>query len=336
MTTRREFLAGLGAAAAGAVAARPRTAAAFRPAAPVKARVVVVRDDALAADSPAPEKVRALLDAAAQALEGVGKAGDAWAASFKPGDRVGIKVNCLGLPTRPAVALGLAEALAAAEVAPDRVLIWDRFNRELRAAGHDLRTSGRGVRCYGTDALGARGSGGYAPDVATSGQIGSLYSRIVTDETTALVSAAVLKDHNLAGLTGVLKNFYGAIHNPNKYHMNGCDPFIADVCAHANVRGRLRLAVCDAGRPQYNGGPPARPPWQWPYGGLILSRDPVAADRVAAEILDRKRRAAGLKSLQEDGRPVRYLASAEARGLGTADLARIEVIGIGKPWLDVG
>jgi uncharacterized protein (DUF362 family) len=334
MATRRDFLATL-TAAAGALAARPIAALAAQAPAP-KARVVVLRDEALTAADPAPAKVRALLDAAAQALQGAGKPADAWAASFKTGDRVGIKVNCLGLPTRPAVALALADAVSAAEVAPERTIIWDRFNRELQAAGYDLRSGGRGVRCFGTDALAARGSGGYAPEIITSGRIGSLFSRIVTDEATALVSVSVLKDHNLAGLTGALKNFYGAIHNPNKYHMNGCDPFIADVCASALVRERLRLAVCDATRPQYHGGPPVRAQWQWPYGGLVLGRDPVAVDRVAAEILERKRRTAGLKSLADDGRPVRHLASAEERGLGTADLGRIEIVSLGKPWLDVG
>ena len=334
---RREFLTQAGAAAA-AVAALPYAASAFGPAAPdpSKSRVVVVRDDALAADAPDPKRIRELLDEAARMLAGDARPADAWARWFKPDDRVGIKVNCLGLATSPVVALALAEALGSAGVAPARVIIWDRSDRELKAAGHTLRMSGKGVRCFGTDALASRGGEGYASEIATSGAIGSLYSRIVTDETTALSSAAILKDHNLAGLTGCLKNFYGAIHNPNKYHGNGCNPFIADVCAHPNIRGRLRIALCDATRPQFDGGPPSRPDRQWPYGGILLATDPVALDRVALEILERKRAAATRKSLADGNRPVRYLASAEARGLGAADLARIEVLGIGKPWLDVG
>ena len=198
-----------------------------------------------------------------------------------------------------------------------------------------MSKSGSGPRCYGTDELGDRGVSGYGPRISTSGKIGSLYSRIITDETDALVSAPVLKDHNLAGLTCAMKNFYGAIHNPNKYHDNGCDPFVADVCAHDHIRSRLRLAVCDATRPQYQGGPPARPSWRWPYGGLILSADAVALDRVALEIVERKRAAEGMKSLAAENRPVRYLASAEQRNLGNSDLSRIEVISIGTPWMDI-
>ena len=339
MVTRREFLVevGVAAAAAGAAAALPRTLRAFdvAPPAPAKSRVVVIRDKALAAEDLSAAKAREFLQEAAKALGGAKKPGDAWAKYFSPSDRVGIKVNCLGLPTSPPVALALADALGAAEVAPDRIIIWDRLNRELAAAGYELRGSGAGVRCFGTDALAARGNGGYDADIATSGEIGSLFSRIVTDETSALASASVLKDHNLAGLTCGLKNFFGAIHNPNKYHSSGCSPFVADVCAHASIRARLRLVVCDATRPQYHGGPPSRPRWQWPYGGILVGADPVAVDRIAAMVLDRKRKAEGLKSLEEDGRPIRYLAAAEERGLGTADLTRIEVVSIGQPWMDV-
>jgi uncharacterized protein (DUF362 family) len=348
--TRRALLAGATAvAAAGAAAAllphdaKPALdAAPGAPAAPpapvpAKSRVVVIRHEALMADAPGPPaaRIRELLDEAAAALARLGRA-DAWAAWLKPNDLVAIKVNCLGYSTTPAVAVALAAAIGAIGLPPERTLIWDRATAELKAAGYDVQAAGKGLRCYGTDALAGHGNAGYAQDILTSGAIGSLFSRIVTDEATALVSAPVLKDHNLCGLTGALKNFYGAIHNPNKYHDNGCDPFIADVGAAAPIRGKLRLTVFDAIRPQYAGGPSTRTRWQWPYGGLILGTDAVAVDRVACEILDRKRRAADLPPLARDMPTLPYLASAEARGLGTADLAKIEVISLGKAWVDIG
>ena len=325
--TRRTFLARAAATstvAASAASALPLVSCAESPPpSPNRSRVVIIRHDALAADgrSPAPERVRELLDEAARALAGDTKAADAWARWFKPEDRLAVKVNCLGLPTKPSVALGLAAAVGAIGLPPERVTLWDRTNRELRAAGYTLRGTG---------------NGGYSADVYTSGATGSLISRIVLDECTALASAAVLKDHNLAGITGVMKNFYGAIHNPNKYHDGGCNPFIADVCAQKPIRDRLRLVLFDATRPQYQGGPATRRQWQWPYGGLILSTDPVAADRVGCEILQRKRAAVGMKPLEAEKRPARHIASGEARGLGTAKLERIEVVSIGRSWLDVG
>ena len=303
-----------------------------------KSRVVVIRHEALAAEGqgPAPERVREFLEEALKALTADTRAADAWARWLKPSDRVGIKVNCLGYSTRPAVALATAASLSAIGLAPQQVIVWDRTSVELDKAGYDVRSaSGKAPRCFGTDSLGNRGNAGYGSEIVTSGEIGSFYSRIVTDEATALVSACILKDHNLAGLTCALKNFFGAIHNPNKYHDNGCDPFIADTCAAPPIRERLRLAVCDALRPQYSGGPSVRPQWQWGYGGLIVSADPVALDRVALEVLEKKRAAAGMKPLEAEKRPARHLASAQARGLGVADIARIDVISIGKAWNDV-
>ncbi len=55
---------------------------------------------------------------------------------FKPSDVVGIKVNTLGgrgVSTRPEVPLQLATWLQAAGVPADRIYIWDRTDRELRA-----------------------------------------------------------------------------------------------------------------------------------------------------------------------------------------------------------
>lgn len=341
--SRREFLREAAAATVlaggAAISAPPQARAAEAVAAPPhKSRVVVIRHDALA-EAPQnlkPARVRELLDEAARALGGDAKAADAWARWFKPADRLGIKVNCLGHGTHPVVAGALAAAVSAAGLPPEQMVLWDRTNRELQVLGYELRGSGKGPRCFGTDALASRGSGGYAAEITTSGAIGSLFSRIVTDETTALVSAAVLKDHCFAGLTCTLKNFYGAIHNPNKYHDNNCDPFVADVCAAPSIRDRLRLAVIDATRPQFQGGPAARPQFQWAYGGLILATDLVAADRVALAILEKKRETAKQPPLDTAGRPVRYLASAQARGLGAADLGQIDVVSLGRPWLDVG
>ena len=303
-----------------------------------KSRVVVFRHPDLATDAATLDGsvVRVLLDEAAAVLADVSRPADAWARWFRPRERVAIKVNCLGLPTHPAVGHAPADAVAAAGIAPEDTLVWDRSDRELAVAGYRLRKYGRGIRCYGTDALAGRGRGGYEATVSASGAIGSLYSRIVTEECDALVSASVLKDHNLAGLSCALKNFYGAIHNPNKYHDNGCDPFVADVCAHRHIRGRLRLAVCDATEPQYHGGPPSRPRWRWRYGGIVISTDAVALDRVALAILERKREREGMRSLEAEARPVGYLAGAAARGLGIADLADVDVVSVGRPWLDVG
>ena len=68
------------------------------------------------------------------------------------------------------------------------------------------------------------------------------------------------------------------------------------------------------------------PGFAWPFGGLIVSTDVVAADAVATDLLDQQRRAKGLKSLAEEERPAKHIATAGACGLGEADLSKIERI----------
>jgi uncharacterized protein (DUF362 family) len=175
----------------------------------------------------------------------------------------------------------------------------------------------------GTDQL---PGGGYEDTPEMSGRIGSCFSRFVSSLCTAHINVGVLKDHDFAGVSVGMKNFFGAIHNPNKYHDHNCDPFVADVCAHPYIRKKLRLVVCDAIQAQYNGGPAFKPQWAWKYNGLLFSRDPVALDRIGALLIEDKRREAGMRTLEAAGREPKYIDTAEKLGLGVGDPAKIEVI----------
>ncbi|MEW6746427.1 MAG: DUF362 domain-containing protein [Planctomycetota bacterium] len=290
------------------------------------ARVAIARDEALISGraSDHADLLRKMLDAALQRVTMAVDAPCAWRALFKKSDRVGIKVNTLGLTTQPAVAEAIVAGLLSAGVAPENILIWDRFDSELATAGFKLNRSMSGVRCRGTDA--EQYGSGYCPEIESSGEIGSCFSKIVAEEVSALISVPVLKDHNLAGVSLGLKNFYGAIHNPNKYHTHNCDPYVADVVGHRFIRPKWRLTVCDGTRAQYHAGPARHPGFAWPFAGLIVSTDVVAADAVAADLLEQERCAKGLKSLAEEERPPKHIATAAARGFGVADLSKIECI----------
>jgi uncharacterized protein (DUF362 family) len=322
--TRREFLAQFGAVAAGVALPGRLWGQAGGP----SARVVIARDEALERGSPDEhaETLRKLLDAAVQRLSGTEDPAAAWRKWFRPNERVGIKVNALGLHTLPAVVEAIISGLCRAGVPAENIIVWDRFDSELEKAGFRLNRSGSGPRCRGTDA--ERYGNGYAEKVETSGKVGTCFSRILVDEVDALICVPVLKDHNLAGVSLSMKCFYGAIHNPNKYHDNNCDPYIVDVVSHPLIARKWRLTVVDAVRGQYQGGPGKRREYQWSFGGLLVGTDFVAVDAVGAELIESKRREAGLKSLEADGRPPRYIATAASRGLGVADLDRIERIEI--------
>ncbi len=327
--TRREFLARVGAAAAG-VALSKRELLAWNGAETptAAARVVIARNDVLAGARVGghSELLRKLLEAAMQRLTAAPDAAGAWRKLFQPKDRVGIKVNTLGLSTHPVVADAIVAGLRGADVPAENIIVWDRFDVELAAAGFKLNRSSGGLQCRGTDA--ERIGSGYRPEVEISGEIGSCFSKIVAEDVDVLICVPVLKDHNLAGASLGMKNFYGAIHNPNKYHEYNCDPYVVDVVSHRFIRPKWRLTVCDGTQAQCNGGPARHPGFAWPFGGLIVSTDFVAADAVAADLLEAERRARGLPSLADDNRPPKHIATAAARGLGVGDLSRIERIDV--------
>ncbi|MCP4590163.1 MAG: DUF362 domain-containing protein [bacterium] len=323
--TRRGFLACLGGAAAGMALPGSRLSALGAVGGEESsARVVIARDEGLAGGALGEKHalLRKLLDASMQRLNGAGTAGEAWRKLFGKNDRVGIKVNTLGLSTQPAVVAALAGGLVDAGLKPENIIVWDRFDVELAHAGFKLNRYGDGVRCLGTDA--ERIGSGYQRSVESSGRIGSCFSRILAEQVDALICVPVLKDHNLAGVSLGMKNFYGAIHNPNKYHSHNCDPYVVDVVSHRFIAPKWRLTVCDATHAQYHAGPGRRPEYAWPFGGLIVSNDFVAADAVGADLLATKRRVEGLSSLADEKRPPKHIATAGARGLGVADLNRIE------------
>jgi uncharacterized protein (DUF362 family) len=224
------------------------------------------------------------------------------------------------LSSSPALTTAIVEGLLAAGLQKKNIIVWERSSRELENAGYKISRSG--LKTMGSDELPDRG---YGDRLAVAGSVGTVFSRIMED-IDALISVPVLKDHDLAGVSGAMKNMYGAIFNPNKFHANHCDPFVADLCSHPLIKGKLRLAVCDASRVQIQNGPAYFPRYAREYGGLLVSRDPVAIDFCGWTIIDTLRREAGLPRLAESGREPSYIKTAARLGLGRADELRIRRI----------
>jgi uncharacterized protein (DUF362 family) len=269
-----------------------------------------------------PAVARAALEAALVAATGLRSGREAIAALFRPNDTVGIKVNSLGGPAlspRRELVGALAALLGELAVPARRIIVFDRSSRELQRAGYAIRRDGDAYLCYGID-------NDYESEPSTSGEIGSCFARLVSTTCTALVSFGVVKDHDLAGVSAGLKNLYGLIHNPNKYHDHNCDPYVADVLNHPWVRGKLRLTILDGVTAQCHGGPAYRPDTVWPLGTVVASTDPVAADAWAWRAIDAERTRRGLPSLAEAQRPPRFLATAAGYGLGVGDPSAIKEV----------
>jgi uncharacterized protein (DUF362 family) len=337
---RRHFLKTTLGIAAGAVASSALGCGAEEPqperapdpprVSPERPVVVVARDRGVAEGWEVDEKrLRALLDRAVMALGRVSDPREVWRDFYGPRDIVGLKVNALaGVPavTHPELALGVADALHGIGIDRKNIIIWDRTGTDLKRGGYLLNGAGADYRCFGTDASGV----GYEQDHAFFGKVGSRLSRILSSLTTAQVNMPVLKDHGLAGISGALKNYYGAIHNPNKYHDNNCDPWVADVNALGAVRRKSRLVVCDAVYGLCHGGPGYKQQWAWNFNGILLGTDPVAVDRIELAIIEERRAQMGLKPLEDEGRDPVWLARASDADhrLGVSRLEEIERIDV--------
>ncbi|MGC8746512.1 MAG: DUF362 domain-containing protein [Candidatus Saccharicenans sp.] len=123
-----------------------------------------------------------------------------------------------------------------------------------------------------------------------------------------------------------MKNYFGAIHNPNKYHDSNCNPYIAELFETDIIRGKHRLSILDALRVQYHRGPSYHPQWAENCQKLIFSTDAVAADSIGWKLIEELRAKKGLPSLKEENRQPAYLFTAEKMGLGQADQANIEIL----------
>jgi uncharacterized protein (DUF362 family) len=258
-------------------------------------------------------------------MMGTGSPEEAVRALFISTDRVGIKINGIAgreLTTPPEVALPLARLLVQGGLEARRIMIWDRTNREVKSAGYRLNLDGTEFQVLGTDAAVA----GYGRDPVIHRSVGSRFSAIQTDRIDASVSFAVLKDHGLAGVSGGMKNYFGAIHNPNKFHDTNCDPGVAEVFDSPPVKNKHRLTILDALTVQYHRGPSFHPKWAERVERLIFGLDPVAVDSVGRTLIEDLRKRHGLPSLKEDGRPPSYLNTAESLGLGTARSEKIRII----------
>jgi uncharacterized protein (DUF362 family) len=286
--------------------------------------VIVRKRNSQSTSRVAPEVVREMYLQGLTSLAGQKTSADAFHFFFKDKDRIGIKINTIGgksISTTPITSLTLANLFADNGWNADNIMIWDRTNRELKEAGYRLNMNKAGIKVLGTDS----NSLGYNRNLIAFLNIGSLFSSILADAVSASISLAILKDHGLAGVTGGMKNYFGAIHNPNKYHDNNCDPFIAELFGTPMICNKHRITILDALTVQYHRGPSSHPQWAENYGALVFSKDPVAADTVGWQIIEKLRAQTGLPSLAEEQRPPKYLKTAEKMGLGISDLKSIDI-----------
>ncbi len=156
-----------------------------------------------------------------------------------------------------------------------------------------------------------RASAGWGPPIPVGGRLEPLAQYLY--EADAIISVGLLKTHQLAGMSGVMKNLSHALmRRPALYHADGCSPFVGQVIGSPAVATRLKLSVLNAIRVVAQNGPDATREDVFGYGSVLLSFDPLALDWIGRSILAEVRHEHGLDSSIE----VAYLDSAAVLGVG--------------------
>ncbi|MFZ6029695.1 MAG: DUF362 domain-containing protein [Chloroflexota bacterium] len=270
-----------------------------------------------------PGALRQMVDASLTQLTGLNDAKEAWAALFKPGERIAIKVNVFRnsliwthLPLVTAVTDGLIEAGIPAE----NIVIFDYQTTELQTAAYPVNVDGPGVRVYGNDEKDYEAAQTQLPNKKKI-----RLSNILLD-CDAIINMPVLKAHMMAGLTFALKNHYGSFYYPDVLH-SGKMLDIAELNDLPILRDRTRLVIGDALAANLHYAN------RWPYweedwwgDSILMSFDPVAHDSVGLQLLSRALEADGGNPASLQGMANPYLQYAAELGLGTNDPANMVLV----------
>jgi Domain of unknown function (DUF362) len=149
-------------------------------------------------------------------------------------------------------------------------------------------------------------------------------------EATALINVRPMRTHHWSGLGTLLKNYIMFVPSPWMYHGNACERLGA-VWSELQLKEKTRLNILVMLTPLFHGVGPHHfsRSYTWPYCGLIVSRDPVAADAVGARIIQAKR-TEFFGSDRPISPPPRHIEAADTQfGLGNCHPDRIELVRLG-------
>jgi hypothetical protein len=283
------------------------------------------------------DKVKTMLHAAIRQMTGKATTPAAWESLFpvlSATTLIGIKINTLGantVSTKPpvvdAIVDGLTQMLGGTFPAYNIIVFDDRGkDSHMKPAGFILRDEAGKYRvastAYNTTLHGVPVNQKEA-DSALWGEnltIAGIPQKLsaVIESVDYLINVPVLKDHNLAGITFSLKNFYGIVDRPQDMHADMCNTHVSalyDISVNgAKVKDKVRLIVGDALIGCYSGGPrPSAGPNMIPCT-LVAGTDPVAMDIWALRRINKER-------VLKNAPQISSAPTGEARHIFTASLA---------------
>jgi len=315
------------------------------PATNLIARVVTVENSNAVVDfQPDAAVVQAMLERALTNFTGRPTVTAAWRSLVSTQDVVGLKVySAPGMlsGTRPAVVAAVVHGLLDAGLPAEHIVIWDKREADLRAAGFFRLGAQLGVRVAGGLEAGYDPTNFYQPDTVVIGNLvygdlefgkkgdgvgrKSFVTQLVSRQMTRIISIAPLLNQEYTGVCGHLYGLaLGSVDNTVRFTD---DPgrlgvAVPEICALPLLGDRVALNITDALLGQYEGGSRGLLHYSSVLNQLWLSHDPVALDVLAVKELDRERRALDAPEFKLN--PDLY-ANASLLQLGVNDPAKIHV-----------
>lgn len=281
------------------------------------------------------DAVGEMVDRAMMKLTGRDSAKAAWRDFVLPDHIVGIKINPLAGPklsTHSVLVNKIIEGLFSAGVLKKQIIIWDRFEEHLLNAGYPIKTDEGDVRTLASD----MDNIGYDDEIfyetekdsavrRENESTRSRYSRIVTEQVDVLINVPVLKHHDMAGVSGCLKNMaFGSVDNTRRFHGKPlyCNPAIGEIFENKVLKDKVVLNIVDGLVASYDRGPIYHAESTWQYGGLFLSADPVILDVLILQTINQKREEMGLSSMSKYAN---HISTASGLGLGNNSLDQVNL-----------
>ncbi len=145
-----------------------------------------------------------------------------------------------------------------------------------------------------------------------------------------LINIRPMRTHHWSGLGSLLKNYIMFVPRPWAYHGNACER-LATIWQEPHVAGKTRLNILVMLTPLFHGVGPHHfsRRYTWPYGGLIVSTDPVAADATGAQIIQAMRNRHFGQVRPISPRPLHIEAADTKFGLGNSHPDQITLVKLG-------
>jgi uncharacterized protein (DUF362 family) len=290
--------------------------------------------------------VRGMLDEGMKTFVGKSNIEECWLTVFpdlKSSDVIGIKINASDKAffTHKELVDAIVNSLVRIGVTENNIIVWDRsddmWKEGLINCGFGINRSKQGVRYLSTNLEGI----GY--DTKTVAPMPSVHiefplTSIISQRCDYLINVPILKaGSGYCGLTGCMKNYYGAIplfdqsftkgakgtkgiKGIKEVHVNNCNPQIPELYSHPLIQGKTKLCIYDVLLGKFEGGPFGPP--QFIHNQLIIGTDPVAVDYLGLMVVERERSERGLPSLFPY---TKYIQSAAEMGLGTNNPDQIDL-----------